>query len=103
VPNFEIQVQYLQTTWEKFFFIYVSSGNDNLNETVIILTYFIALLRGLSFLCCTQVRLLKDLDNTHIHKMLIICNGGVNGSHCFSISNFDPYYSLYLNSCCVIA
>lgn len=89
VPNFETQVQCLQTTWEKFSIIYVSSGSDNLKEIAVISTYFIALLRRLSFLC-TQVCLLKYMDNTPICKVIsIICNGGVNRIHCFNVSNFD--------------
>lgn len=45
MPNFEIQVQYLQTAQGKFFIIYVSSGSNNLEEMVMVLTCFTALLK----------------------------------------------------------
>lgn len=67
MPNFEIQVQYLQTAQGKFFIIYVSSGSNNLEEMVMVLTCFAALLKrtelSLLRICCTQLCLLKCIDS----------------------------------------
>lgn len=46
VPNFEIQVQYLQTAQGKFSIMYVSSGSNNLEEMVMVLTCFTASLKN---------------------------------------------------------
>lgn len=45
MPNFEIQVQYLQTAQGKFSIMYVSSGSNNLEEMVMVLICFTASLK----------------------------------------------------------
>lgn len=101
MPNFEIQVQYLQTALESFSSFRFPVAIITWKKWVMVLNCFVALVKeDLAFFnkdLCAGV-LAEHIDNIPINKViLIICDRGVNRMHWFSLSTFDLYSSNYLN------